>query len=183
MAGNKNPRLVFDLPGTVEDVFVGAEFVQAHRPAGVEAVGGDADFGTEAELEAVGKAGAGVVEDGRGIDSGEELSGDFSVFGDDGIGVSGATAVDYADGSDCVGHDGNGEDEVVVLGGKVFVCGFDQRQAAAVEQGFSSDIDAQFDTGIVQRLGQAGKLVSGLLVDQEVFCGVADAGALGLGVN
>jgi hypothetical protein len=53
-------------------VLVAGEFAQAHRAAGVEFVGGDADLGAEAELAAVGEAVGDVVEDAGGIDLAQE---------------------------------------------------------------------------------------------------------------
>ena len=164
----------------MEDVLVGTELVQAHGAAGVEAVGGDADFGTEAEFEAVGKAGTGVVEDGGGIDSGKELLGGVGVFGHDGIGVAGAAAVDPGDGCGGVGYDGDRDNVVVVFGGEVVVAGFDKRQAGSVEEGFGCGIDAQFNAFIMQGFGQAGELPGGFLMDEEVFrlrCRRWDAGS------
>ena len=58
-----------DLALAVYHVFVGAQFVQTHRATRVETVGGDADFRAQAEFEAIGEAGGGIVIHGGGIDA------------------------------------------------------------------------------------------------------------------
>ena len=49
-----------DLTGAVDDVFIGAQLLQAHGAPGVELLGGDAHFAAQAELSAVGEPGGGV---------------------------------------------------------------------------------------------------------------------------
>jgi len=49
-----------DLAVAAEEVFAGGQFFEGHGAAGVEFVGGDADFRAEAEFAAVGEARAGV---------------------------------------------------------------------------------------------------------------------------
>ena len=61
------------LAGTADDVFVGRQFLKAHRTAGMKFVRADANLGPETEFAAVGKAGRSVPIDGRGIDLAEEL--------------------------------------------------------------------------------------------------------------
>ncbi len=67
-----------NLPGAAEHVFVGRQFLQRHRAAGVELVRGDADLRAEAKFAAVGEARGGVPIDGRAIDLGEEALGGCS---------------------------------------------------------------------------------------------------------
>ena len=116
----RRPALRFNLPFAVDDVFVGAKLVQAHRAAGVQAIGGDADFGTKAKLKSVGEAGGGVVEDRSGVHGSEKLLCRGSVFGDNAFGVAGAIGVDQLDGSFCVRNDGDGNNQVGVFRGEVF---------------------------------------------------------------
>ena len=52
-----------------EDEFVGAEFVDAHGAASVEAVGADANFGAEAELRPVGVTCRGVMVNAGTVDA------------------------------------------------------------------------------------------------------------------
>ena len=61
--------------------------VQADRAAGVQAVGGDADFSAQAVFEAVREAGRQVDVDRAGIDFALEALGRRQVFGDDRVGV------------------------------------------------------------------------------------------------
>src|ERR1035437_1460105 len=88
------PYLAGDLPGAVDHEFVGAEFPQTHRAAGVEAVGADADLGAIAEFKAVVEARAGVPEDGGAVDVCLKAARGGLVAGDDGVAVRGAVAVD-----------------------------------------------------------------------------------------
>lgn len=62
-------------------------------------VGGDPDFGSEAKLESVGEAGAGIPVDGGGIDTGEKAVGPVRIRGDYRIAVGRAVGVDVPDGS------------------------------------------------------------------------------------
>ena len=62
-----------DLPRTAHAVFEGGQLLGADRTAGVQAAGGDADLGAEAELAAVGELGRGVVQDDGGIDLVQEF--------------------------------------------------------------------------------------------------------------
>ena len=63
---------------------------QAHRAAGVQLLGGDADLGAEAELAAVGEPGRGVDHHRRRVDPGDEPAGGGCDVGDDRLGVPGA---------------------------------------------------------------------------------------------
>ena len=60
-----------DLAVAAEEVFAGGQLIEGHGAAGVEFVGGDADFRAEAEFAAVGEAGAGVPMDGGAVHTGE----------------------------------------------------------------------------------------------------------------
>ena len=70
---------------------------QAHRPAGVQLLGGDADLGAEAELAAVGEPGRRVDHDRGGVDRGDEPPRGRLRVGDDRLGVAGAVAPDVRD--------------------------------------------------------------------------------------
>src|SRR5262252_1045283 len=63
------------------DVLVGRELDQADWPAGMHAVGRDADLGAQAELAAVGELGAGVVHDDGAVDLPQEALGGGGVVG------------------------------------------------------------------------------------------------------
>src|SRR5689334_1226094 len=86
------------MTGAGDDPLVGGEVVRAHRPAGVELVGADADFGAQAVLAAVGEARARVDHDAGAVDAGGELLDGEGVGGEDGVGVVGAVVVDVRDG-------------------------------------------------------------------------------------
>ena len=77
-----------NLTGAFNDEFIGRQFFQTHRAAGVQFVGADTDFRAHAEFRTVGEARRGVYINRRGIDLRKE--GFFGVFvgGDDGIGVA-----------------------------------------------------------------------------------------------
>src|SRR4029077_17870551 len=86
-----------DLPRTAHAVFKGGQLLGADRPARVEAAGGDADLGAEAELAAVGELGRGVVQDDGGIDLVQEFLRRGAVLGHDRVGVVRAEALDMSD--------------------------------------------------------------------------------------
>src|SRR5687768_13935711 len=56
-----------DLPGPADTVVEAGELLDADRPARMEAPGGNADLGAEAELPAVGELGGSVVQDDGGV--------------------------------------------------------------------------------------------------------------------
>ncbi len=58
-------RLWSDVIITLHHPFVGGQFTQTHRTAGVHALGGDGNLGTQAHLRPVGKAGGSVYIDRR----------------------------------------------------------------------------------------------------------------------
>ena len=84
-------------PVALDDVLGGGQLAQAHRAAGVELLGADADLGAEAELLAVDEAGRGVDEHRGGVDLAGEAVGRREVAGDDGLGVTRAVAGDVVD--------------------------------------------------------------------------------------
>lgn len=104
------------------DVLVGGEAFEADGAAGVDLGCADAYLGSKAKAEAVGEAGAGIEEDGGGVDLVEEAGGGGGVGGADGFGVGGAIAVNVVDGVVEGGDDADGEGEVAVFG--VPVCDF-----------------------------------------------------------
>ena len=70
LAGRDHGR---DLPRAAHAVFEAGQLLDADRAARVEAAGGDADLGAEAELAAVGELGRGVVQHDGGIDLAQEF--------------------------------------------------------------------------------------------------------------
>ena len=97
MSGNKYSYLVSyvslssvyltDLACATDSVLVAGEFTQTHWASGVELVGGDTDFRSEAKLTTIGEASRRVVHDAGGIDGAEELLGFRDIRGDDTIGM------------------------------------------------------------------------------------------------
>src|SRR4051794_34573559 len=81
-----------------DDPLVGGQVVGAHRPAGVEFVGADADLGAQAVLAAVGEAGAGVDDDRGAVDAGGEALDGAGVGAEDRVGVMRTVVVDVVDG-------------------------------------------------------------------------------------
>ena len=53
----------------------------------MEAIGGNADLGTHAELAAIGKLGRGIVQNDGAIDARQTSLGRFCIAGKDGFGV------------------------------------------------------------------------------------------------
>ena len=101
----------FELPG--------GQFADPHGAAGVQTVRGDAHFGPEAELAAVGEAGAGVPVDAGAVDLGEEGAGGGFVGRDDGVGVVRAVVFDMGDRLGEAGDDLDVEDEAQVFGAEI----------------------------------------------------------------
>ena len=75
--------LAFGLAVAAYFVLVGAKLFEAHGAAGVELVGGYADFRAEAEFKTVGETRGGVPVDGRAVDAVEEFLGGLAGFGYD----------------------------------------------------------------------------------------------------
>ena len=85
------------VPAAGHDPLVRREIGSAHRPAGVELVGADADLRAKAVFPAVGEAGAGVDDHAGRIDAGHKLLNRRGVGREDRIGVMAAVAVDVID--------------------------------------------------------------------------------------
>src|SRR3954463_2387623 len=66
-----------------DDPLVGGEVGGAHGAAGVELVGGDAEFGAQAVFTAVGETRRGVDHDAGAVDVGDKLVGGAGVGGQD----------------------------------------------------------------------------------------------------
>lgn len=99
-----NVLILSSLAGAGDDVFVGGDFGERHGAASVELLGGDAYFGSETELPAVGEGGGNVGVDACGIDFAGEEADCFGVFGDDGFAVARAVLLDEVDGLVDVGN-------------------------------------------------------------------------------
>src|SRR5690606_12798144 len=174
------PRLGPDLAAAVHDVLVGDQGLEAHRPAGVELLGADADLGAEPELEAVVEARGGVHEHGSGVDLAPEALGAVQGARDDRLAVARAVAVDVLERRVERGHDPDGQHEVEELGLPVGLGGGEglrHERARALAA-------AQLHAGRAQLGGEAGQQRRGLgLVDEQGLGGVAHAGPLHLGVE
>ena len=108
-----SPGLRSDLSRSVDDVFVAAELGEPHGAPGVEAVGADTDFGSEAKFETIVEAGASIPKYSRAIDGGLEAGGGVGIGRNDGFAVTAAVAINLSDGvlegiDDAHGH-GQGE--------------------------------------------------------------------------
>src|ERR1700736_2973498 len=86
-----------DLPRAVHAILEAGELLDADWAAGVEAAGGDADLGAEAEFAAVGELGRGVVQDDRGIDLVQKFLRRRPIVGHDRVGVVRAVVLDMRD--------------------------------------------------------------------------------------
>ena len=87
------------MTGAANDVFERGQLLDADRPAGMQAPGGDADFRAHAEFAAVGELRRGVVQHDSAVEAGEEALGGGAVVGDDAIGVLRAISADVRDGA------------------------------------------------------------------------------------
>src|SRR5512135_171518 len=96
----KRPRaakLVAHLPVAQHDPLLRREAFEPHRAARMELVGGDADLGAQAVLEAVGEARGGVHHHRARVHLAQEGLGVRPVLGDDRVGVLRAVARDVLD--------------------------------------------------------------------------------------
>ena len=103
--------------------FLRSQPVQTDGAADVDFVGGNADFRTEAVLEAVGEAGGGIDHDAGAVDCAQEGAGIGVGFGYDAVGVVAAVGVDVGDGFFEAVDDFDGEDGSEVFGVPVFFGG------------------------------------------------------------
>ena len=101
--------------GRPQEPLVRQEARDADRAPRVDAAGRDAEFGAEAEAEAVGEARGRVVEDVRRVDEAQERVGDGRVLGDDALRVARRVRVDVGDGRGDVRYDVDAQGEAAVL--------------------------------------------------------------------
>ena len=143
-------------------------------------VGADADLGAEAELASVVEPGAGVDDDGRGVDLGDEPAGGSEAPGQYGLGVARTVAGDVGDGVvNRVDHP-DGQDQVEVFG--IPVGRLDRSGVGNESEGglIAPQLDPLGAEGLGDDRQEDGRGVS---VDQEGLGGVADARSMGLGVD
>ena len=173
------PPLRTHLAGAQHQVLVARYLLKAERAAGVELLRRDAELRAEAELEAVREARGGVPVHDGGVHVAQEVVGVRLVGRDYALRMLGAVAVYVLDGGLDVGDDldGHGEAEIFVrpvgLGGRYHALGVLRRGLVAVE------LHVLVRERLQKRLEV---LLSPVLLHQQGLGGVADAGALGLGV-
>lgn len=99
------------MPISQANPFISCQFSQPHRAASVELLGANRHLGSQAELTAVVKTGAGVDKHGRGVDLVDEAGGVVPIVGEDGVRMFGAVLVDVVNGFAQPGNDFDAEDE------------------------------------------------------------------------
>src|SRR5579859_5346921 len=124
-----------------DNELVAGQFLEAHRTAGVDFVGGNADLGAEPILAAVGEAGAGVPKHAGAVDFAQEFLGSRFVARDDRVAVGGPVFRNVIDGFVDVLDDAYGENEVEIFGVPI-VFG---RGAGIGDELASAFITAEFD--------------------------------------
>ena len=173
------------LAGAPDDVFVGAQLLQAHGAPGVQFLGGDAHLAAQPELSPVGETGGGIDVDGGGIHlQGEQIDG-RGILRDDALTVMGGVQIDVPDGLLHGVHHPDAQDVIQKLPVEVLF-----RGGGAVDVFRGLCVDAQFHRDLalgVAVIPQAGgqfrkELRRDILMDQKLFLGVAHAGTAGLGV-
>src|SRR5262245_23919117 len=93
------------LPRAANPVVEARELLDADRAACVEAPGGNADLGAEAEFAAVGELRRGVVQHNGRVDLTQEFLRRRLVFSDDRVRMMRAVALDMGDGIvDAIDH-------------------------------------------------------------------------------
>lgn len=159
---------------------IAGEFAQSHGAAGVELVGGDADFCAETELATIGETGGGVVHDAGGIDGAQKLLSFRLVGSDDAVGVVRAVGVDVLDRGIDVIDDFDREDFFQILGRPIFLGGGDE----VGQDGEAVFAASELNPFFTEDGGDFGeKLVGDRFLDQQGFERVADTGFLDLGIQ
>src|SRR5574343_1157022 len=96
--GSRRRCLTAYVPVAEHDPLLAGQAFEADRAAGVDLVGRDADFGTQAVFETIGEARRGIDHHRARIDFAQETHGLRVVFGDDGLAVVRRVLVDVLDG-------------------------------------------------------------------------------------
>ena len=143
-------------------------------------MGGNAHLRPQAELEPVGKAGAGVDVHGGAVHFVQKFLRRGGVGSDDGVAVVGAVAVDVIDRFLHAADDLDGDLQIEILRAVVLFRRLGKGGIDLAALGAGDDLDAFFAQGG----DAAGKGCGGdRLVDEQALAGVAHGGALGLGVD
>src|SRR6186713_1775832 len=173
------PRLCPDLAFAVDDPFARGQSFEPDRPARVQLVGRDADFGAQPVFVAVGKARRRIYYHRARIDFAQEPVRALLIFGDDRVSVLRAVARDVLNRLLEIVDHAHGQDRREILGVPVFLGRpFDARHELA--RGL---VAAQFDTLVLVDFSEPRQHAIGDAArDQERFHRVAGAQALRLGV-
>lgn len=94
---DKGRVLVAGLAGSEDFPFISGELFEPHGAAGVEFLGGNADFCAQAKFAAVGEGRGGVGVNGRGVDKFHEVVNFSLILGNNGLAVFGAIFTDVID--------------------------------------------------------------------------------------
>src|SRR5688572_10119191 len=178
--GRLSPRdpdcLLTYLPRAFDDELVGTELGQAHRAAGVEAVGADADFGAVTELVSVREARTRVPIDGRAVDLREETPGGRFIGRDDGVAVARAVAIDRCDGDVERIDDPDCEHVVEKFRSIVRWCRGRRGNVFLFQNGRAGGIATQLDALSYERAGGGRqKTIGNVAVHEQLLSGIADA--------
>ncbi len=174
-----------DLAITGNDPFVGGHLPEGHGAAGMQFLGADADFGTEAELCAIGEGRGYIrVDDGR-IHLPEEFLCRFPVFGNNGLTMPGTVPGNMVKGllqrTGCLYRHLQGE----VFRAERFRSGREkQMRGITLLQHFISrfiGIHSHIFSG--QREGQYGKVLQPAPVDHQAVKGIAYRRPAGFGIE
>lgn len=178
--GQSPVLLSSNLAISADDIFICCDFAEPAGAAGVEAVGADADLGTQAQFSAVVEASA-RVDDHRGrIHQLLEFPGSFQTARDNGVGVGGAVVADVSyrvvDGVNNAHIDDQVEVfSVIVLFGGRNTGGYKGEAAGAA---------AELNVVLPQRRGEDWpETVSDVAVNEQRLSRVADARTLAFAVD
>lgn len=171
------------LTGAGYEVFVACDFAQTHGTASVEFLRGDADFGSEAELCAVGKGSRDVCVDAGCVDSLEEQSLSFGILSNYALAVLRAmetdkceSFVDVAYGLDC-------QFVIEPFATEILVGGLSQQWIGTVEGGISFGIGVDFHIFVGEGIAQRREVGEATSVDNETVEGITYADAPRLGIE
>src|SRR5690625_4261053 len=171
-----------DVSFTFDDPGRGGQLRQAHRPASMQLLGGDANLGTQAEFGAVGEPGGGVDHNRCRVQFGAEAVAGADVPSTDRLGMAGGVGADVLQGSIQVRHHPYCQIETEVFGVPVLLSGRLNWELTGQLAGTPIGVN---DHVLAVQSGKRCRqeLLGDLGMHQQSLHGVTDTDPLGFGVQ
>ena len=115
--------LLSDLARAAHEIFIGGQFFEAHRTAGVESIGADTDLRPKTKFVAVIKTGRGIPEDDGTINAAEKFFCGSVVRCHNGVRMVGTMCLNVRDRRRAIIDNFDRENEIKKFGAKIFRCG------------------------------------------------------------